>query len=125
MWFEIKNTSQYRNQEYEMQLIIERAKKVGINIKFDKECNRLDIALTAIKNISYKLTTCKDIRNRLKQQEKKKIYTDLNMSKDTFYRTLKAMNKANWPDESPFSNLYHQKEQEENEGNMENSKEII
>lgn len=125
MWFEIKNTSQYRNQEYEMQLIIERAKKAGINIKFDKERNRLDIALTAIKNISYKLTTCKDIRNRLKQQEKKKIYTDLNMSKDTFYRTLKAMNKANWPDESPFSNLYHQKEQEENEGNMENNKEII
>lgn len=125
MWFEIKNTSQYRNQEYEMQLIIERAKKAGINIKFDKECKRLDIALTAIKNISYKLTTCKDIRNRLKQQEKKKIYTDLNMSKDTFYRTLKAMNKANWPDESPFSNLYHQKEQEENEGNMENNKEII
>lgn len=111
MWFELKdienNNNSLKNLDYELKIIIERAKKAGVNIEYDKENNRLGLSLTMLKNITYRLVTCKDIRNRLEYQDKKKIYTELNMSKDTFYRTLRAMKKENWPDESYFSNLYH------------------
>lgn len=111
MWFELKNTNNndnsLKNTDDELKIIIERAKKVGVNIEYDKESNRLGISLNMLKKISYKLVSCKDIRKRLEYQDKKKIYTELNMSKDTFYRTLRAMNTENWPDESFFSNLYH------------------
>lgn len=107
VWFEIKDTDYSVNVEYELRVIAERAKKAGVNIEYDKENNRLGLSLAIMENISYKLVTCKDIRKRLQHQDKKSIYIYLNMSKDTFYRTLRAMNEENWPDESYFSNVYH------------------
>lgn len=107
MWIEIRNINYSANMQYELQIIAARAKKAGVNIEYDKENNRLGLSLAIMKNISYKLVTCREIRNRLQHQDKKSIYIELNMSKDTFYRTLRAMNEENWSDESYFSNVYH------------------
>ena len=107
MWFEIKNVNQNPIMKSELDIIIDRAKKAGIKIFFDEEKNRLELSIAAIKNITYKLITCGEIRRQLQYKEKKSIYMELNMSKDTFYRTLRAMNNEKWPDESYFSNLYH------------------
>lgn len=106
MQFEINNNNISETEYYELELIIEKAKKAGINIIYDGKENKIELSLCRDK-ISYKLVTCKDVRKRLQYQEKKNIYTSINMSKDTFYRTLKTMKEEEWPDESYFSNLYH------------------
>ena len=109
MRFEVKKISENSINDCELDLIAARAKRVGINIQYDKESNQMELSLTALKNISYRLVTCGEIRKQMQYKEKKDIIIGLNMSRDTFYRTLRAMENEQWPDNSFFSILYHQK----------------
>ena len=107
MLFDIKDFHKEAYNEVELELIAARAKRVGITIKYCEEKKQLELSLTALKNISYKLVTCGEIRKQMQYREKNDIIVDLNMSRDTFYRTLRAMESEQWPDDSLFSNLYH------------------